>query len=179
MESIVLGGGCFWCTEAIFKRINGVLKAESGYANSNQIDPSYDDVASGQTGAAESNKVTFDPNIISLEKILDVFFRLHDPTTLNRQGNDVGTEYRSAIFYENEDQKEIALKVLKKITDEKLYPDPLVTEVAPLKNFYEAEADHKDFYDRNKDAPYCRLVIDPKIQKLYKLSTEEDIKLKK
>ncbi len=165
-EMITLAGGCFWCTEAVFQRLKGVSKVESGYANSNVENPSYEQVSSGQTGAAECNQVTYDPQVISLEKILEVFFRLHDPTTLNRQGNDVGPQYRSAIFYQTDQQKEIA---------EKFMQPNFVTEIVPLKSFYKAEDYHQDYYNKNKSAPYCQLVIDPKIHKLYK-DFKEDLK---
>lgn len=157
METATLAGGCFWCTEAIFKRLKGVNSVVSGYAGGDMQNPSYDKVSSGTTGHAEAIQVKFDPSIISFEKILDVFWATHDPTTLNRQGADVGTQYRSIIFYHDEKQKESALKSKK---------PSFVTEIIPFLNFYKAEDYHQDFYEKNKSYPYCQIVIDPKIQKL-------------
>lgn len=154
-ETVTLGGGCFWCFEAIFRRLRGVLSVVSGYC----------DGTVDQTVHAEAVQVTFDPKIISYEKLLDVFFHLHDPTTVNRQGNDIGEEYRSMIFYHNTKQKEISEKTKKEA--QKLYKDPIVTEIVPFKNFYKAEGYHQDYYEKNQDAPYCKYIIDPKIKKLF------------
>jgi peptide-methionine (S)-S-oxide reductase len=178
LETITLAGGCFWCTEAVFQKLKGVWKVTSGYANSQIKNPSYEQVASGETGAAEAIQIEFDPKVVSLETILEVFFKLHDPTTLNKQGADIGSEYRSGVFYQDSSQKELALKVKERIQEEKVYQDQIVTEIVPLENFFEAGEYHKDFYLNNQSAPYCRIVIDPKITKLYKLSQEENIKLK-
>lgn len=165
METATFAGGCFWCTEAIFKRIKGVEKVTPGYSGGNVPNPTYEQVASGNTGHAEAIQIQFDPKIISFEKLLEIFFKLHDPTTLNRQGNDVGTQYRSSIFYHSPQQKETAQKVRSQMS--KYYHDKVVTEIVPFKNFYEAENYHKNYYDTNKSQPYCQIVIDPKITKLY------------
>lgn len=159
METITLAGGCFWCGEALFKRLKGVKSVTSGYANSNKESPAYEEVCTGETGAAEAIQVDFDPKEIPLEKILEIFFATHDPTTLNRQGDDIGTQYRSAVFYQTQEQKKVTGKLMK--------PD-YVTEIASLKNFYPAEDYHKDYYDKNRSQPYCSLVIDPKVNELLK-----------
>ena len=166
LEVVTLASGCFWCTEAVFKRVNGVISAVSGYSGGSVDNPSYDQVCSGRTGHAEAVQVKFDPKIISLEQILEIFWYTHDPTTLNRQGNDVGTQYRSAVFYNSQSQKDIALKIKNDLESKKVYPNPIVTEITPFKNFYQAEEYHKDYYDNNKTVPYCSYVIDPKISKL-------------
>lgn len=161
METATFAGGCFWCTEAIFQRLEGVKKVTSGYANSEIPNPTYEQVESGATGAAEAIQIEFDPKQISYEELLDVFFKTHDPTTLNRQGADVGTQYRSAIFFQTEDQKKKAEKAKEKISS-------AVTEISELKNFTEAEDYHKNYYNENRGNVYCKLVIDPKIKKLMK-----------
>lgn len=166
LEVVTLASGCFWCTEAVFKRVNGVISAVSGYSGGPVDNPSYDQVCSGRTGHAEAVQVKFDPKIISLEQILEIFWYTHDPTTLNRQGNDVGTQYRSAVFYNSQSQKDIALKIKNDLESKKVYQNPIVTEITPFKNFYQAEEYHKDYYDSNKTVPYCSYVIDPKISKL-------------
>ncbi len=167
LETATLAGGCFWCTEAIFKRLKGVKSVIPGYSGGNVENPTYEQVCMGTTGHAEAIQITFDSKIISFEKLLEVFFKLHDPTTLNQQGNDVGTQYRSAIFYHNDDQKQAALKVKEKIEKSKIYSNPIVTEIVPFKNFYKAENYHQNYYDANRTQPYCQIVIDPKIKKLY------------
>ncbi len=167
-ETATLANGCFWCTEAIFKRVNGIESVLPGYAGGPVKNPSYDQVCMGITGHAESIQIKFDPTIISFKKILDIFWHTHDPTTLNRQGNDVGTQYRSAIFYHDENQKEIAEKTKKDLEQEGIYKGSIVTEITPFKNFYVAEDYHKNYYDNHHDAPYCNFVIDPKIHKLLK-----------
>ncbi len=161
-------GGCFWCTEAIFKRLKGVQSVESGYSGGTIENPSYEQVCSGTTGHAEAIKITFDSSIIPYEKLLDIFWHTHNPTTLNQQGNDVGTQYRSAIFYHSDEQKEIAEKSKQEVEQEKLYKDKIVTEIVPFSNFYKADPHHQNYYDRNKEYSYCTYVIDPKIQKLLK-----------
>lgn len=167
METTTLAGGCFWCTEAVFKRLKGVGKVTPGYTGGTTQNPGYEDVCSGETGHAEAIQIEYDPQIINFEKLLEVFWKLHDPTTLNRQGNDVGTQYRSAIFYHNEAQRQQAEE--SKQNHQKEFSDPIVTEIVPLTKFYSAEAYHDDYYDKNRDSnSYCRIVIDPKIQKLYK-----------
>ncbi len=168
-----LAGGCFWCTEAVFKRVKGVGSVTSGYSGGEMKDPSYSLVSRGDTGHAEAIQITFDPKVISFEKLLDVFFATHDPTTLNRQGADVGTQYRSVIFYHNDEQKKAALSEIEKLEKEKKYNDPIVTEVVSYKNFYPAEDYHKEYYEKNRSAPYCQVIIDPKIQKLLKNFKEE------
>ncbi|HEV2339587.1 MAG TPA: peptide-methionine (S)-S-oxide reductase MsrA [Patescibacteria group bacterium] len=165
-EIATLAGGCFWCTEAIFKRLKGIISVIPGYAGGTKENPSYDEVSSGKTGYAEATQLHFDPSIIPYEKILDVFWHTHNPTTLNQQGNDIGTQYRSVIFFHNKQQKEIAERSKKGIEKSGLYKDQIVTDILPFTTFYSAESYHKDYYDRNRDYPYCTYVIDPKIQKL-------------
>ena len=165
--------GCFWCTEAVFTRIKGVKSVISGYSGGALENPSYDQVCTGTTGHAEAAQIEFDSEIISFKKLLDVFWDTHDPTTLNRQGNDVGTQYRSAIFYHNEEQKQIAEKSKKELEENHVYDDPIVTEIVPLTNFYPAEDYHKRYYDQNNNAPYCRYVINPKVEKLSKNYTDK------
>ena len=174
-ETATLANGCFWCSEAIFKRLKGVKSVTPGYAGGTIKNPSYDQVCNGTTGHAESIQIVFDPSVIDFDKILNIFWHTHNPTTLNRQGNDVGTQYRSAIFYHNEKQREIAEKSKKDLEKERIYKDSIVTEVIPFRNFYTAENYHKDYYDKNKQAAYCNFVIDPKIHKLLK-EYENDIK---
>jgi len=166
METITLAGGCFWCTEAIFKRLNGVESVASGYANSNKENPSYEEVCSGSTQAAEALRIDFDPEILPLEKILEVFFATHDPTTLNCQGDDQGTQYRSGIYYSDDAQKEAVEKFRDNLEKEGHFKDPIVTEIMPLDNFYTAEYYHRDYFDANPAKPYCSLIIAPKIRKL-------------
>jgi peptide-methionine (S)-S-oxide reductase len=170
LETATLAGGCFWCTEAIFKRLKGVVSILPGYSGGNPPvggeNPSYEQVCSGMTGHAEATQIGFDPKVISFEKILDVFWHTHDPTTLNRQGNDVGTQYRSAVFYHSGAQKEAAEKLKQEIEKEGAYKDPIVTEITPFTTFYAAEDYHRSYFDRKKDAPYCDFVISPKIDKL-------------
>lgn len=168
LETVTLAGGCFWCTQALFKRLKGVVSVVSGYAGGKMGNPSYEEVSSGSTGHAESIQIRFDPQIISYEKLLEVFFTLHDPTTLNRQGADVGEQYRSIIFYHDGDQKRIALEVKDSIEKSSFYKDPIVTQIIPYLNFYQAEEEHQNFYEKNPQLGYCKIVIDPKIQKLYK-----------
>ncbi len=168
MEVATFGGGCFWCTEAIFKRIKGVEDVVSGYSGGVRPDPSYEQVTTGTTGHAESIQVEFDPSIISYARLIEIFFNLHDPTTLNRQGADEGTQYRSVIFYHSEKQKEEAEKVRDEIVDSGIYHDPIITETVPFENFYTAEEYHQNFYENNKNQGYCSYVINPKIQKLLK-----------
>jgi peptide-methionine (S)-S-oxide reductase len=163
-----LAGGCFWCTEAIFQRLKGVTSVIPGYAASLIENPSYEQVCSGKTGAAEAIQLTYDPSVISYEKLLEIFWHVHDPTTLNRQGNDVGTQYRSAIYYHTDEQQRIALASKEALEKSGTYQKPVVTEIVPFTNFYPAEDYHKDYYDRNRYQPYCMVVIDPKVQKLLK-----------
>ena len=168
MAIATLASGCFWCTEAVVQRLRGVESVVSGYTGGSRPNPTYEEVCTGRTGHAEAVQVTFDPSVLSYEDLLHVYFKTHDPTTLNRQGADVGTQYRSAIFYHDEEQKETAERVIKEINDSKEYDAPVVTEVTPASEFYVAEDYHMDFYNRNREYGYCRVVIDPKVQKLYK-----------
>jgi peptide-methionine (S)-S-oxide reductase len=161
-----LANGCFWCSEAIFKRLKGVKSVMPGYSGGIVEDPTYEQVCTGKTGHAESIQIEFDPTVIPYEKILEVFWHTHDPTTLNRQGNDVGTQYRSAIFYHDQKQKEIAEKSKRGLEKEGVYKNPIVTEITPFKNFYVAEDYHKNYYENNQDVPYCSVVISPKVRKL-------------
>lgn len=162
------GGGCFWCTEAVFKRLKGVSNVVSGYSGGKRENPSYDQVSTGTTGHAEAVQVTFDPSIISYDKLLAIFWATHDPTTLNRQGTDVGTQYRSVIFYHNEEQKKKAVASKEQMEQSGKFSKDIVTEIVPFEKFYTAEEYHQDYYDANRYAPYCSLVIDPKIEKLLK-----------
>lgn len=172
-EKETLAGGCFWCTEAIFQRLEGVKLATPGYSGGHTKNPTYEEVCSGKTGHAEAIEIEFDPKVISYEKLLDVFWKLHDPTTLNRQGGDMGIQYRSVIFYHNEEQRRIAEESKKRVEESGVYKGKVVTEIVPYSNFYKAEGYHQHYYDRNKNAPYCQIVIDPKIQKLYEEFKEE------
>ncbi len=167
-ETATLAGGCFWCIEALFQRLKGVVSVESGYSGGNKENPTYEEVCNGSTGHAEAIQVIFDPTIISYEQMLDVFWHLHDPTTRNQQGNDIGTQYRSAIFYHSDQQKQIAETTKTNIEKRGLYKDSIVTDIVPFTNFYKAEPNHQNYYNRNTQYPYCQYVIDPKIQKLYK-----------
>jgi peptide-methionine (S)-S-oxide reductase len=167
-EIATLANGCFWCSEAIFSRLKGVKSVLPGYSGGKVENPSYDDVCTGRTGHAEAAQIEFDPAVISFEKLLDVFWHTHDPTTLNRQGNDVGTQYRSAIFYHSDKQREIAENSKRKLEARGIYKDPIVTEIVPFKKFYVAEDYHKKYYEQNQDAQYCRYVIEPKVYKLLK-----------
>lgn len=168
METATLAGGCFWCTEAIFKRLRGILEVTSGYIGGDIKNPTYEEVSQGNTNHAESIQIKFDPKIISFEKILEVFWHLIDPTTLNKQGADIGTQYRSVIFYHSQKQKQLAEKSRARVEREKLYKDPVVTKIEPFDNFYKAEEYHQNYFERNQYKPYCQLVINPKIEKLIK-----------
>jgi len=163
-----LGGGCFWCTEAVFSEIKGVVKVEPGYSGGKMQNPTYEVVSTGITGHAEVVQVTFNPSIISFREILEVFFATHDPTTLNRQGADYGTQYRSVIFYHNDEQKRIAENLIEELNNTKVFDAEIVTQVMPFKAFYKAEDYHKDYFKRNPRDLYCKLVIAPKISKLRK-----------
>lgn len=168
LESIVLANGCFWCTEAVFNSLKGVMSVVSGYTGGIVSNPSYERVSNGNTGHAEAIKIDFDPEVISYDDLLTVFFNTHDPTTLNRQGNDIGTQYRSAIFYQNDIQKQKAEDLIKELNASKAYEKPVVTEVKPLEMFYPAENYHQGYYRNHKDQPYCQIVIAPKLEKLQK-----------
>ncbi len=164
-EVATLAGGCFWCIEAVFREVEGVEKVVSGYTGGTTANPSYEDVCSGLTGHAEAVQVRFDPTVITYREILEIVFSVHDPTTLNRQGADVGTQYRSAIFYHNEGQKSIADDLLKELDASGMWGKPIVTEVVPLGEFYPAEEYHRDYFMRNPNQGYCRTVISPKLSK--------------
>ena len=164
-EKTTLGGGCFWCLEAVYEGLRGVEKVESGYSGGSVPDPTYRQVCTGTTGHAEVVQVTFDPEVVSFREILEVFFTIHDPTTLNRQGSDVGPQYRSAIFYHDEEQRRVAQEVIAKLEAEHLWRDPIVTEVTPFDTFYRAEDYHQEYFRNNAYQPYCQVVIDPKVAK--------------
>lgn len=165
IEIATLGGGCFWCLEAVFQRMDGVLKTESGYAGGNTQNPTYKEVCSGTSNHAEVIQITYDTTKISFADLLKVFFTMHNPTTLNQQGNDIGTQYRSVIFYHNELQKETALKIIKLFEDEQVYSTKIVTVVEPYSIFYKAEDYHQNYYNNNTSQGYCQFVIQPKIEK--------------
>lgn len=167
-EVIVLGGGCFWCTEAVFKMIRGVTSVLPGYAGGTTENPTYKDICNGDTGHAEVVQIEYDPALVSVKDILTIFFGSHDPTTLNRQGADIGTQYRSVIFYTTEAQKEVALAMVQEINDSSEKGDSVKTEVLPLQKFYVAESYHQDYFAMNKEATYCQLVINPKLEKVQK-----------
>lgn len=164
VQTATLGGGCFWCIEAVYRRIDGVESAKSGYAGGQVPNPSYEAVCTGQTGHAEVVQVTFDPSVVSYESILDVFFQAHDPTTRNRQGADVGPQYRSIIFYHSDEQKRVAERTVKAVAE--TLGKPVVTQIEPATEFYEAEQYHDQYFDRNPNAGYCRVVIQPKLRKM-------------
>ena len=164
-EVVTLGGGCFWCIEAVFEELKGVEKVESGYSGGAVPNPTYEQVCTGRTGHAEVVQVTFDPRVVSLKDILRVFFTVHDPTTLNRQGPDEGTQYRSAVFYRDAEQKQAAAEVIAEFTRERIWDRPIVTEVTPFKAFYKAEDYHQRYFESNPNQPYCRLVVAPKVKK--------------
>jgi peptide-methionine (S)-S-oxide reductase len=168
LEIATLGGGCFWCLEAIFNELRGVEKVVSGYSGGSVPDPTYSEVCSGTTGHAEAVQITFDPQIISFKELLQVFFTIHDPTTLNRQGADVGTQYRSVIFYHTAEQKSVAQEVIAELEKAKVWDAPIVTALMPFEAFYPAEEYHQEYYNRNPEQPYCRVVIEPKVVKFRK-----------
>ncbi len=176
LETVTLAGGCFWCLEAIFLELKGVEKVVSGYSGGMVTNPSYRDVCTGTTGHAEAVQVLFNPKEISYRDLLAVFYTVHDPTTLNRQGGYVGTQYRSAVFYHSNEQKKIVEDVIHQLEKSSIWPNPIVTEVAPFQTFYPAEDYHQEYYDKNGEEPYCSLIIEPKIVKLRKHFTA---KLKK
>ncbi|SFF16568.1 peptide-methionine (S)-S-oxide reductase MsrA [Flavobacterium xueshanense] len=169
LETITLAGGCYWCVEAVYENLIGVQSAISGYAGGKNANPTYEDVSTGRSGYAEVVKITYDKNVTNLDEIFKVFFTVHDPTTLNRQGADVGTQYRSAIFYKNEAQKKSAQTIINAMKKAKIYDSPIVTTVEPLNKFYKAEDYHQNYYANNKNQPYCQMVIQPKMEKFEKL----------
>lgn len=167
-ETIVLGGGCFWCLEAVFKQIRGVQAVESGYSNGHVIRPSYEQVCSGDSGHVEVVRVEFDPAVVSLEKLLEVFFHIHDPTTLNRQGADVGTQYRSGIYFGNSAQEELARSMVNQFNHDKLFGKPVVTEIEALHNYFPAENYHQNYFEQHPNQGYCAWVVGPKVEKFRK-----------
>lgn len=167
-ETIVLGGGCFWCTEAVYVKVRGITDVESGYSNGHVQRPSYADVCTGETGHAEVVKLTYDPDRITTRQILEIFFVIHDPTTPNRQGNDVGSQYRSGIYYTTSEQKEIAHGLIRELTEANAFGRPIATEVQPLSNYWPAEAYHQDFFEKNPHQGYCLAVAAPKVAKFRK-----------
>jgi peptide-methionine (S)-S-oxide reductase len=176
IETAIFGSGCFWCTEAIFSRLKGVIKVTSGYAGGRQAKPSYQQVSSGKTGHAEVVKIEYDPTVISFKDLLAVFFSTHDPTTLNRQGNDLGEQYRSIILYQDERQKMTAEGFIKKLTEEKNFDRPMVTEIKPLSEFYPAESYHQHYYEKHKSQPYCQVMISNKLAKFRKSELKDLMK---
>ncbi|MAL17002.1 MAG: peptide-methionine (S)-S-oxide reductase [Balneola sp.] len=168
LEKATFGAGCFWCVEAIYEIVEGIEHVESGYSGGHIENPSYREVTSGRTGHAEVARIHFDPNVISYEELLEVLWHTHNPTTLNRQGNDVGTQYRSVIFYHNEEQKKIAEASLKKTDESDLWDDPIVTKIQPLENYFVAENYHQNYFENNPNAGYCSFVIAPKVKKFKK-----------
>lgn len=173
VDTLTLGGGCFWCVEAVYEMLEGVQKAESGYSGGAGANPSYKEVCTGTTGHAEVVQVIYDNTKTSLEEVLKVFFTVHDPTTLNRQGNDAGTQYRSVVFYRNEKQRQVTQAVIDLLNKEKVYSNPVVTQVAAFRAFYKAEDYHQDYFNLNKEEPYCQMVIQPKIEKFEKVFKEK------
>ena len=167
-ETITLAGGCFWCIEAVFDEMKGVLSVDSGYANGHVANPSYQAVCTGMTGHAEVAQIKFDPTIVSFRDVLNVFFAVHDPTTLNRQGADVGSQYRSGIYYHTPDQKEVAENLISELNAQRIWNSPIVTEVEALKDFYIAENYHQEYFARNQNQPYCQAVVAPKVTKFRK-----------
>jgi len=176
LETITLGGGCYWCVEAVYENLDGVKSVVSGFSGGKVANPTYEEVSTGETGHAEVVQITFDKNITDINEIFKVFFTVHDPTTLNRQGADVGTQYRSVIFYKNEEQKKAAQSIIADLNKAKVYNNPIVTKVEPFKAFYKAEDYHQNYYANNKSQPYCKMVIQPKIEKFEKVFKD---KLKK
>ena len=169
LETITIGGGCYWCVEAVYENLMGVQSVVSGFSGGKKPNPSYEEVSSGRTGYAEVVQITYDKKVTNLDEIFKVFFTVHDPTTLNRQGADEGTQYRSVIFYKNEEQKNAAQSIIAALKKAKVYYDPIVTTLEPFTKFYKAEAYHQNYYQNNKDQPYCQMVIQPKIAKFEKI----------
>lgn len=169
LETITLGGGCYWCVEAVYENLDGVKSVVSGFSGGRVANPTYEEVCTGTTGHAEVVQITYDKNITDINEIFKVFFTVHDPTTLNRQGADVGTQYRSVIFYKDSEQKKAAENIIAELNKEKVYSNPIVTKVEPFKVFYKAEDYHQNYYANNKNQPYCKMVIQPKIEKFEKI----------
>lgn len=171
-DTITLGGGCFWCVEAVINRLKGVESVISGYSGGTIKNPTYREVSSGFTNHAEVVQIVYDPTVIPLERLLEIFFKSHDPTTLNRQGADIGTQYRSVIFYHNNEQKDISLRLINELNKSGIWTEPIVTEVIPFEAFYKAEDYHQDYFENNQFQPYCQVVINPKMQKLEKFFSD-------
>lgn len=171
-EEATFGAGCFWCVEAIFSRVKGVTDVRSGYSGGHTKNPSYKEVCTGATGHAEVCQITFNPELIGYIELLEIFWQSHDPTTPNRQGNDVGTQYRSVVFYHNEEQKHLATEMKKRLMQQDIWKDPIITEIVPLLNFYPAEDYHNNYYENNPDQNYCALVITPKLEKFKRVFNE-------
>ncbi|PKL79717.1 MAG: peptide-methionine (S)-S-oxide reductase [Ignavibacteriae bacterium HGW-Ignavibacteriae-4] len=169
IDTAIFASGCFWCTEAIFQELEGVEKVESGYIGGEKADPTYEEVCTGNTGHAEATRIYYNPELITFKELLEVFWKTHDPTTLNRQGNDVGTQYRSGIFYLNDNQKNLAEEYKKKLNDAGIYEDPIITEITHASEFFVAEDYHQNYYNQNGNQPYCSFVITPKIEKFKKV----------
>ena len=176
LETITLGGGCYWCVEAVYENLDGVKSVVSGFSGGKTVNPTYEEVCTGETGHAEVVQITYDKNITDINEIFKVFFTVHDPTTLNRQGADVGTQYRSVIFYKNDEQKKAAQSIIAELNKAKVYNNPIVTKLEPFKVFYKAEDYHQNYYTNNKNQPYCKMVIQPKLEKFEKVFKD---KLKK
>src|SRR5690606_4581689 len=172
-EIATFGSGCFWCTEAIFLDVDGVTRVESGYMGGTVPNPTYEQVCTGRTGHAEVIQLTYDPKVITYEELLEIFWKTHDPTTLNRQGADVGTQYRSVVFYHNDEQKRLAEYYKNRLEEEGAFDDPIVTEISPAAEFYKAEDHHQNYYNLNRNAPYCSFVITPKLEKFRKAFGEK------
>lgn len=172
LPSITLGGGCFWCTEAVFERVRGITQVQSGYCNGAVLQPTYEQVCTGRTGHNEVVRLTFDPAIISVQQILEIFFAIHDPTTLNRQGNDVGTQYRSGIYFHTPEQQQVAQAMLEQLAQERVFDAPLTTELLPEQNFWPAEDYHAQYYARNPSQGYCAAIIGPKLAKFRQTFTQ-------
>ncbi len=177
LDTALFGAGCFWCVEAMFQLLDGVVKVESGYAGGHMVSPTYKDVCTGTTGHAEVCRITFDPKMVSYETLLSIFWQTHDPTTLNRQGNDVGTQYRSAIFYYNDIQMQLAEKYKSELNASGAFSNPIVTEITAINNYYSAEDYHQNYYNQNSEQSYCQFVIAPKVEKLEKVFKDK-LKLK-
>ncbi|MEM6830980.1 MAG: peptide-methionine (S)-S-oxide reductase MsrA [Bacteroidota bacterium] len=173
MEKATFGSGCFWCTEAVFQRLKGVITAKSGYTGGDVENPTYEAVCTGKTGHAEVIQVEYDPSVVSYTELLEVFWNTHDPTTLNKQGNDVGTQYRSAVFYHDEEQKKLAEAYKEKLDRKEIWKDPIVTEITELTEFYPAESYHEDYFNKNGNQPYCSFVVAPKVKKFKEVFSDK------
>mgnify|MGYP000858242652 CR=1 FL=1 len=173
LDTATFGAGCFWCVEAVFQELKGVISVTSGYAGGAVKNPTYKEVCTGRTGCAEVAQIVFDPNIISFDELLEVFWQTHDPTTSNRQGNDVGTQYRSSVFYHDDAQRQKAEFYKNRLNEERAYPDPVVTTIEPFSNYSEAEKYHQDYFNQNADQPYCTFVIQPKVEKFRKAFSDK------